>query len=255
MRKMNTTAQPAQAREPGRFDPSTWAGQARMLARNEADAAALISAIILAAVLALATLVMRHGAGLRWSQVLGPELLTGLAAGIVALAVIWAATYARALQRDTQAVRTATWRLEEELGEDLDGDNQVGRPVGHVVRIGGRKPAEVVLPDLDPPRELAPLVEFPPQPPVTANDVIYILGRATKEGLTFRSWDKHRLPSGAEIDRALWVGIQDGLLAWMFAVASTDARGRRRVELRGDIEVDVMVHAVRTGVGAAGEVA
>lgn len=249
MKRLNTAAPSAPAREPGRFDPSTWAGQARNMAHNDADAITLLAAIVVSAALAVGAFATRRMAG--WQRIDLLDVLV-LAGGVVlALACVWIATYAWALRRDTAAVRRATWAAELDSGDDIDGDGQVGppRPVGHVVRISGARPAEVVLPDLDPPRELAPLVEFPATPPVTANDVIYILSEAARSGLTFRAWERRRLPSGAEIDRTLWVGIQDGLVSWTFAVAETDARGRRHVALRSDVGVETMIHAVRVGAG------
>lgn len=249
MRKLHTAAPTTNAREPGRFDPSTWAGQARNMAHNDADAITLLAAIVVSAALAVGAFATRRVAG--WSRIDLSDVAALAVTVAVLLAAVWIATYAWALRRDTAAVRRATWAAELDSGDDIDGDGQVGppRPVGHVVRINGPKPAEVVLPDLDPPRQLAPLVEFPAQPPVTANDVIFILSEAARRGLTFRGWERQRLPSGAEIDRALWVGIQDGLVSWTFAVAETDARGRRHVALRSDVGVETMIHAVRVGAG------
>lgn len=43
----------------------------------------------------------------------------------------------------------------------------------------------------------------------------------------------------------------DGLMAWQFATATTDSRGRRLVSLRTDVPVDTMIHAVRSGAGVA----
>lgn len=245
-RQMQTAAPSAPAKDNGRFDPATWAGQARMLARNEAQATTMLAGVVLAALVALAALLMRHGGGMRWERVL-PELAPVLAVGLVLLLVIYTISYARTLRRDSEAVRSATWRMEMELGQDLDGDGRVGKPqpVGHIVRINGAQPAEVVLPDLDPPRGAAPLAGFPVPP----NDVLFVLSQAAERGVTFRAWDKVRLPSGVTVDRSVWGGVLDGLVAWQFAVATVDGANRRRVELRQDVGVDAMIHAVRIGAG------
>jgi hypothetical protein len=102
----------------------------------------------------------------------------------------------------------------------------------------------VVLPDLDPPRETRPLVRFP----VPANDVIYILTRSAQDGLGFREWDGHRLPSGSVVDRPLWTAVINGMVDWQMVQATTDAAGRRRVRLAGDATVDEMIAAVRQSV-------
>lgn len=247
MRMMKTVAETTAAK-PGKFDPSTWAGQARQLARNEAQATTMLWAVGLAALLTAAALVMRHVIGMDWDEI-GIDLLAALACGAVWLAVVYALAYARTLRRDSQAVRSATWRLEMERGEDLDNDGQIGppQPVGHVLRIGGNRPAEAVLPDLDPPRAAAPLVRFP----VPANDVIYVLSRAARDGLGFRDWEGHRLPSGAVVDRPLWGRIIDGMVDWEMVQAQTDAAGRRRVRLAEDVTVDEMIAAVRQSVAGS----
>jgi hypothetical protein len=102
-----------------------------------------------------------------------------------------------------------------------------------------------VLPDLDRPREEPPLIHFP----ICANDVIYVVNRAAVAGLAFRAWDKQKLPSRKEIDRPLWSGIIDGLVAWQFATATVDAAGKRRASLREDVDIEEMLHAVRIGAG------
>jgi hypothetical protein len=243
---MRTAAQPVATNGNGKFDPSTWAGQARSLARNEADASALLWGVILAAGTALSAAVALMVGGATWRDVLSAEMAAGVGVQALAVSIIWMATYATSLRNDTREVRVATWRQELALGVDLDGDGQVGQPqpVGHVMKIGGSKPREVVLPDLDPPRETRPLVRFP----VPANDVIYVLTRAAKEGLGFREWDGHRLPSGATVDRNLWTATIDGMVAWEMVQATTDAAGRRRVRLAGDATVDEMIDAVRQSV-------
>lgn len=243
---MRTMKQVASTAEPARFDPSTWAQQARLLARNEADAWALRGGLALAGVVILG-IVAVVVLDVRLPRDLAP-LLAAVAGGLALVALLWGWTYSNALSRNTRHVREATWQMEVERGEDLDGDGRLGAPpVGHVVKIGGRRPASVVLPDLDAPRSAAPLARFPVPP----NDVVYVLTRAAREGLGFREWDGHRLPSGAEVDRPLWTRVIDGMVDWEMVQATTDAAGRRRVRLAGDATVDEMISAVRRSV--AGE--
>lgn len=233
------------AAQPGKFDPSTWAGQARQTARNQAVSTTMLWGVGVVALLLVAALAMRYLAGLAWSEI-AADLAATLAVGVVWLMVVYVISYARTLRNDNEAVRAKTWLMEQELGRDLDGDGQVGKPqpVGHVVKIGGKKPKDVVLPDLDPPRQARPLVRFPVPP----NDVIYILTRAANTGLGFREWDGHRLPSGVTVDRPLWTQVIDGMVDWQMVDANTDAAGRRRVRLAGDATVDEMVAAVRQSV-------
>jgi len=244
MRAMRTAAPSAPAKE-SRFDPATWAQQARLLARAEAEAAALQVSLALAvlamlwigAVLALDALAPRD-----------PATVAGLAVGaVLVVLVVYVWVYSSALAANTHEVRRATWQREREMGEDIDGDGVVGEPepVGHVVRIGGSAPRDVVLPNLDvATRAARPLARFP----VAPNDVIYVLTRAASAGLGFREWEGHRLPSGAEIDRLLWGRIIDGMVDWEMVQATTDAAGRRRVRLAGDVSVDEMIAAVRQSV-------
>lgn len=244
MRSLKTAAPSAPAKET-KFDPSTWANQARLLARNDADAAALRVAMILAALVLLA-LAARLLVDLPLPRDPGVVLAIAIA-GCIVIAGVWIWTYASALASNTRRVRSATWQEELARGEDIDHDGVVGppQPAGHVVRIGGSKPREVVIPDLDPaPWAAPPLVRFP----VPANDVIYILSRAAKSGLGFRDWDGHRLPSGNSVDRDLWSRVIDGMVDWEMVQSTTDAAGRRRVRLAGDVTVDEMISAVRQSV-------
>lgn len=244
MRTMKKSTETA-ATQPGKFDPSTWAGQARQTARNQAVSTTMLWGVGVAVLLLVTALAMRHLAGLAWSAIVG-DLAAALGVGVLWLLTVYMVSYARTLRNDNEAVRARTWLLEQELGRDLDGDGHVGKPqsVGHVVKIGGRKPASVTLPDLHPPRSAPPLARFP----VPANDVIYILTRAARDGLGFRDWDGHRLPSGTEIDRPLWTQVIDGMVDWEMVQATTDAAGRRRVRLAGDVTVDEMIAAVRQSV-------
>jgi hypothetical protein len=242
---MRTMKTETTAVQPGKFDPSTWAGQARQTAKNQAVSTTMLWGVGVAVLLMLAALAMRHLAGLAWSEI-AADLAAALAIGLLWLMAVYVISYARTLRNDNAAVRARTWLLEEQTGQDLDGDGQIGQPspVGHVMKIGGAKPREMVLPDLDPPCETRPLVRFP----VPANDVIYILSRAARDGLGFRDWEGHRLPSRAVIDRPLWGRIIDGMVDWEMVEATTDAAGRRRVRLAGDATVDEMIAAVRQSV-------
>lgn len=240
--KLNTAADTAAA--PPRFDVSTWTDQARRLARNEAEAASLRIVLILIVVVLLAVVVVELF-DLRPPR--DPmQIAVAIAAAMIVVVLRWLHVYSTALGRNTHQVRRATWQEELRRGEDLDGDGHQGPPpaVGHVVPISGPKPAQFTLPNLDQQRTTAPLIHFPIPP----NDVVYILSRAAGDGLGFRQWNGHRLPSGVVIDRDTWAAILDGLIVWQMASASTDAAGRRRTELRGDVAVETMIQAVKTAV-------
>lgn len=155
-----------------------------------------------------------------------------------------AAIYSATVFYDVERVRRQLWKDEEASGRDLDGDGAVGKPTkpaGHPVKLGS---GSFVLPDLDAPGTEPPLPHFT----IPANDVIYVLRNARQRPLTYRKWDKVRLPSGAVVDRDLLISIQDGLLAWRFAVATLSADGRRTVDLRNDIGVDAMIHAINKAI-------
>lgn len=233
------------------FDPSTWGGQARLLAKNDAEARALFWAILLAAAdVVIVWAALRFG----WAQtrdVLSGDGLMVLVVQAGAVALLWVVTYTRALRDDTEQVRQTTWQRELAEGRDIDGDSHVGPPpsVGHVLPIGsGPRKQEVILPDLDPPKRLEALPGFPTDPVVTPNDVVFILTNSVGDGLAFATWTGRRLPSGAEIQRDTWTAILDGLLAWQFATASSTANGRRIVALRSDIDVEDMIKHIKTAV-------
>lgn len=257
VKRMSTDTTKAERPTAAGFDPSTWGGQARSLARNDADAAALLAGGILAASDILVIWAALHFGWVRARDVFSGDGLLLLAVEISAVLLIWTITYARSLRNDTTQVRQTTWRRELDLNEDLDGDGIVGfpEPIGHVVTIrrgDGQPAAAFSLPDLDPPSSLRPLRGFPADPPVTPNDVIWILSQASATGLGFRDWDKRQMPSGVRIDRELWTGILDGLLAWQFATASQTSNGRRIVGLRTDVDAETMINAVRQGAAAVG---
>lgn len=239
---------------PPAFDPATFPNQARHLASNDAHAVRLLAS---AAFLVLDSILLVAAIRGDWFDRRGiaGDILTLLAVQVLLVLLAWAVTYAVALRRDTRQVRHATWLRETETGRDIDGDGIIGppTPVGHVVRINGSgsQPQEFTLPDLEPDRVRRPLIGFPSDPPVTANDVIWVLSEAEAAGLTFRPWDKRRLPSGALIDRFLWGGILDGLVAWEFARSRNTVDNRRIVTLRTDVDIETMINAVRSAVAAA----
>lgn len=177
-------------------------------------------------------------------------------AGVVALVIC--AIYTVSVWQDVDNVRHALWSRETATGQDIDGDGVVGNPtrtVGHVMRIGtGATQQVVTLPDLHPVPVRESLAGFPAAPAISPNDVVFILNNAAADGLTFRAWDKRRLPSGVVITRSkdndVWGGILDGLLAWNFAQATTTANGRRIVTLRSDVDVEQMIQQISKSVSA-----
>ena len=185
--------------------------------------------------------------------VIAATVATGAVAGAVlvhpafALVLVLAsipAVYGWALLANLKAERRRFYAREVRDQRDYDGDGVVGEPAGHIVNIAGR---ETILPDLDPPKmtkPAPPLVGFP----VCANDVLFVIDRASRDGCGFRAWKGERLPSGAVLSADLWRSIQDGLVKWQFATARETKAGRV-VELRTDVELEIMLDAVRKGVG------
>jgi hypothetical protein len=187
--------------------------------------------------------------------VVGLLVVAGAVAGAVELDTPWplaatvlavpALVYGAALWANLGAERRRFYADEVRDQRDYDGDGVVGKPHGHVVTVAG-KPA-FTLPDLHPETPASPppaLIHFP----CTANDVLWILERASKVGLGFRQWEGQPLPSKIKIDRATWGAVQDGLLRWQFATSRNTAAGRR-VDLRLDIGIEAMKDAVRKGAG------
>lgn len=232
------------------FDPSTWANQARLLAKNEAEARALLAALGAILLLTATTVLLRGPQRYTWSATLEVILpAAGLAA--VAVGMAWVITYSRALARNTHSVKRATWAEEQATGIDLDGDGTVGPPppVGHILRINGPAPVEVTLDDLHARADRRPLAGYP----VTPNDVIHILNAAPRDGLSFRRWSGRTLPSGHGVTRESWDATLTGLVTWGFAREHHDAAGRRHVALREDVDVETMIAAVQRSVRAAAE--
>lgn len=253
MKRHNTTA-PTSAKLETRFDPSTWANQPRLLAKNEAEAR-LYQMAPWAALIALGIALASFAIGENIRLPI-PWPLAMLALWIVelaGLASIYASTYASALQADNQAARRATWHIEQQTGHDLDGDGHIGppEPIGHIIPLksNGQDIGEIILADLDAPG-LRPLAGFPAEPkPITPNDVIYIIDRAAEVGLGSRQWEGHHLPSGASPGRDVWTAILDGLLLWQFATQRHTSDGRRLVELRTDTDIEHMKAAIQKAIG------
>lgn len=187
--------------------------------------------------------------------VVGLLIVAGAVAGAVELDTLWTLTaivlavpalvYGAALWVNLSAERRRFYAREVADGKDYNRDGVVGKPQGHVVHVQGR-PA-FTLPDLYPETPAGPppaLIHFP----CTANDVLWILDKAQRDGLGFRAWEGKRLPSGVKLDRDKWVDVQDGMLAWKFATARQTKTGRV-VEFRTDIDVEAMKDAVVKGAG------
>jgi hypothetical protein len=189
--------------------------------------------------------------------VVGLLIITGAIYGVVEFDVLWslaviilavpALVYGISLWRNVSAERRRFYMYQAEIrdGRDYNKDGVLGPPAGHVVSVAG-KPV-ITLPDLHPETPAGPtpaLIHFP----CTANDVLWILDRATRVGLGFRQWEGQKLPSKIKIDRERWATVQDGMLRWQFATARQTATGRR-VDLREDIGIEVMKSAVRKSAG------
>lgn len=225
------------------FDPSTWAKQPRLLARNDADAALvryLVLMLLVDALVVPLVLITTRFLPYTWRDFVWP-FVTLLCVETVGVFVVWFRTYAYSLQRMNRAARWATWRREVELGIDLDGDGYVGEPqalepitpIGHEVKVPGQEP--VVIPDLSVPAAggHVPLQGFPPE--WTANDVLALLQRAYSRvdgrplGFGYRDWEGYQLPSGAVISRATWTQAREGLVSWGLAQAAKTPAGKRQV--------------------------
>lgn len=188
------------------FDPSTWGGQARVLARNEADAMALlVTAGLIVASAAAIGLALWAG----WAE--AGDVVSG--AGLLALALMagavlftWVLTYARALQSDTRQVRRQTWQQEQAAGADLDGDGYVGDPTRQIRVTRGDQVEEI---ELDLPARSAMGAPVIAAWGVSAPDLVSILFEADRSrGLQEREWipSKQRpeveyfvLPSGQKL--------------------------------------------------------
>lgn len=207
------------------FDPSTWGGQARLLAHNDADAAAALTAAGLAvadAVIIGAALWLELAS---WRDVLAPGLLAVLGTQAAAVGLTWLVTYARALRSDTRQVRWTTWRQEQQAGEDLDGDGYVGDPTrGIRVRVGD----QVEEIEVDLPARSAMGAPVIPAWGVSAPDLVAILFEADLvRGLQERAWvgkdvTPFTLPSGGRVTQSMFRQVLGELAerGWAVKVAS-----------------------------------
>lgn len=205
-RTMRVEAQKPAGEKPTGFDPSTWGGQARVLARNEADAMALlVTAGLIVASAAAIGLALWAGWAEPGDVVSGSGLLAlALMAGAVLLT--WVLTYARALRADTRQVRRTTWQQEQAAGLDLDGDGYVGDPTRQIRVTRGDQVEEI---ELDLPARSAMGAAVIPAWGVSVPDLVSILFEADRSrGLQEREWipSKQRpeveaftLPSGQKL--------------------------------------------------------
>lgn len=221
--KYNTSAPSRPAETTPRFDPATWTGQARHLARNDADAAALLALGVCVLVSAL----------LLWIAWPIRDLLAAAASALLLLAIqgaliglTWIVVYARTLRRDTRHVRATTWSREIETGQDLDGDGVVGppSPASRTVRVTRGDQVDEIILDM-PARSSAGgpvLLDFG----VTAPDLVSFLFEADlRRGLQERNWvgdtvQAYVLPSGQRVTQSLFRQIVAGLAARGMAIKS-----------------------------------
>lgn len=204
--RMETQKAPSAGSGGGGFDPSTWGGQARILARNEADAMALLvlAGLIVASAAAIGLSLWAGWAELR-DVLSGDGLLALLLMGAL-VAMVWVVTYAMALRADTDQVRAATWRQELAAGEDLDGDGWVGDPTRGLRVTRGDTTEEI---ELDLPARSAMGAPVIPAWGVSLPDLMAVLFEADLvRGLQERAWvpSKDRpeveafvLPSGQKL--------------------------------------------------------
>lgn len=198
---------PAQPPTVPAFNPATWANQPRLLASNQAEAAAIESgAIALALVLA--------GALAAWGvfDVAPGEALIGAAVGVALGAVLtlarWARVYSSALRADTEAARRATWLREMDEARDLDGDGVIGDPFRTITVRRRDGSAEAVSMSL--PRNSERHQPVMAGWGVSQADLVAILYEAElTRGLQERSWvgrgvEPCILPSGRQVTQIMF---------------------------------------------------
>lgn len=190
------------------FDPSTWANQPRLLAANQAEAAAIeAGALGLGLVLA--------GGLAAWGvfDVAPGETLVGAAVGVALAALItlarWARVYSTALRADTEAARQATWLRELDEARDLDGDGVIGDPFRTIAvrrRDGGVDDVSMALPR-NSERHQPVMAGWG----VSQADLVAILYEAelSGRGLQERAWvgrgvEPCILPSGRQVTQVLF---------------------------------------------------
>lgn len=164
------------------------------------------SALRMATLRALVVVAAIAAIGAAAGGVLLVDRAPGATAGLALLAVV-IGVFAASLNGYTTAVAQATWyRLEQELGADLDDDGYVGDPVRNV-KIGGPNPAEITL-DLP----AASVSRAPVLRPfgVSAPDLVSFLFEAQlARGLQERQWVGknvriHVLPSGQQVSSTMF---------------------------------------------------
>lgn len=237
MRKLNTEATTAQ---PQRFDVSTWSDQARRLARNEAEAAALrllLGLVVLGLVAGAAVVVLDVRLRLDAAAV-------GMAVGALLLLVAlrWLQCYSAALGRNTHEVRRATWQEELRTGQDIDGDGVVGDPF-RTVKVRKRDRVEEITLDL--PRNSERNQPIMDGWGVSKADLVAILYEAELvRGLQERNWvgdgvDKFVLPSGREVTQIIFRQV-------LAALADHEMASKRANRWQLDVAADEVAKTLKT---------
>lgn len=208
--KRTETTSPNGKTEP-KFDPSTWARQPRLLARNDADSSAVMVGLVLAGIdglLLLGWLILgRDFDGIGDWQIWQIALVL-LVLEACLIATFWLWTWARSLKGDNWSARQWTWKIEQAMGIDLDRDGYNGPPMAEIeVRRQG-KPPETVYIDLPP--GSAPKAPILKGFGISAPDLVSFLFEAdSSRGLQERNWigkgvSPHVLPSGQEVTQPIF---------------------------------------------------
>lgn len=213
IKRKSTTPVAAQPTTPT-FDPSTWSNQPRLLAGNQAEAAAIEAAALSAGIILVLTLIAWFVADAKPVEAISVAAVA-LAVGICATFARWSYVYSNALRADTEAVRQATWLREVVEQRDLDGDNVIGDPFRTVPVKREGKATENVIYDLPSNSERgAPVMQGWG---VSQADLISFLFEAERgRGLQERAWvgektARHVLPSGGVVTQALFRQIVQAL--------------------------------------------
>lgn len=223
------------------FDPSTWSNQPRLLASNQAEAAAIeTGAIAAGVVLALALLAW----GVFDAKPVDALIIAaiGVVVGMIVTLARWARVYSTALRADTEAVRQATWLREVELGRDLDGDNVIGDPF-RTVKVRKRDRVEEITLDL--PRNSERNQPIMDGWGVSKADLVAILYEAELvRGLQERNWvgdgvDKFVLPSGREVTQVIFRQV-------VAALADHEMASKRANRWQLDVAADEVARTLKT---------
>jgi hypothetical protein len=226
------------------FDPSTWANQPRLLASNEAEAAAIeaggwaIGAVLVVLVLAVLAVV----AGAPPAPALGAVAVTVVIGALFTL-WRWATTYAAALRHDTDEARRATWQREMEDGVDYDGDEIIGDPFSEIkVRRNDGGVDHVII---NKPRDSDKHAPVMQGWGVSQADLVAFLYEAelAGRGLNERLWvedksNRYILPSGREVTQLLFRDVLAALAEhdmaekqagrWVLVVSADDVAAELR---------------------------